>query len=249
MPTPSKSAKTRPAAADGDAELRAIARRERLALWRAVEAQHLIATRKLVDTLAEQALLEDLLDAAKPPLPDACAGLHYLLATPFRYPSAQYGSRFRAYTDPGVWYGADALRTSCAEVGYWRCRFIADSSGLQRLDGIAHTLFQARVAGPAIDLRQAPLVADFAQWTHAQDYTACQHLARRARSADIGIIRYASVRDPDAGACAAVLDAQMFRSAGGIRQQQTWFLSADATRACWQRSATARAEAFEFVYA
>ena len=40
---------------------------------------------KLVDTLAEQALLEDLIESSKPPVPVECRHLHYLLSTPFRY--------------------------------------------------------------------------------------------------------------------------------------------------------------------
>ena len=59
--------------------------------WRVVEAQHVVSTLKLVDTLAEQALLEDLLEETKPPVPPECRHLHYLLATPFRY-----GAPYRA---------------------------------------------------------------------------------------------------------------------------------------------------------
>ncbi len=33
---------------------------------------------------------------------------------------AQQVAATRALEDPGVWYGAQALRTSCAELGY-RC--------------------------------------------------------------------------------------------------------------------------------
>src|SRR5436190_6610717 len=49
--------------------------------WRAVESQHQVATRKLVDSDAEQAILEDVLERYKPPLPDG-SRLHYLLFTP-----------------------------------------------------------------------------------------------------------------------------------------------------------------------
>ncbi len=68
-------------------------------LWRGVEAQHRVATMRLVDSLDDQAMLERLLEASKPALPPAADGLHYLLATPFRYRSP-HGSRFRAGTDP-----------------------------------------------------------------------------------------------------------------------------------------------------
>ena len=54
--------------------------------WRAVEAQHKIATMGLVHgDVSAQALLEDILDETKPRLPPEVEGLHWLLATPFRY--------------------------------------------------------------------------------------------------------------------------------------------------------------------
>ena len=82
--------------------------------WRLVEAQHIVSTTKLVDTAEEQALLEDVIEAAKPPVPPQCQHLHYLLSTPFRY-GAPYprGSRFRraGHTD-GVWYGSEEVETA-----------------------------------------------------------------------------------------------------------------------------------------
>ena len=62
-------------------------------LWRMVESQEEIATNALVDTLEEQAALEYLLDATKPRR-SGLDDLHYLLATPFRYPPLRHGSRF-----------------------------------------------------------------------------------------------------------------------------------------------------------
>jgi hypothetical protein len=225
------------------------ATRRRLPLWRAVEAQHLIATRALVDTLAEQELLEAVLEAAKPPLPAAAAGLDYLLATPFRYPPQREGSRFRARTDPGVWYGAEMVRTCCAELGYWRWRFVMDSQGLTRLDGVAHTLLHAAPHGACIDLRARPFVRDAADWRAANDYTATQALARTARSAQIAIIRYASVRDPQHAGCGAVLDCRAFLGSGGVRTRQSWFLTVDRRRASWVRARSRHAESHEFVFA
>ena len=42
--------------------------------WRLVEAQHQVSTMKLVDTVEEQSLLEDILEASKRPFPPECAG-------------------------------------------------------------------------------------------------------------------------------------------------------------------------------
>ena len=51
----------------GESELRDLA----LEPYRVVESQHQVATRKLVDSNAEQAVLEDLIETAKPPDPTA----------------------------------------------------------------------------------------------------------------------------------------------------------------------------------
>ena len=226
------------------------ATRLELALWRAVEAQHTVATRVLVDNQTEQELLENILEANKPAIPPECGALDYLLFTPFRYPSARGGSRFREAIDRGVWYGADHVRTACAEVGYWRCRFVAASEGLRSLDAVAHTLFRARAGGLALDLAAPPFAADTALWMDPDDYSACRSLARKARDAGVQMIRYTSVRDPDHGACTAVLDCRAFSGGPGITTRQTWFLSADAGRASWVRAGSrpSRSEALEFDY-
>lgn len=219
-----------------------------LSLWRAVEAQHVVATLALVDSRAEQEILEALLEESKPPLAPRAAGLDYLLYTPFRYPPTHYGSRFRALTDPGVWYGAEAVRTSCAELGYWRWRFVSDSRGLERLDAVAHTVFQAQAHGTAVDLRREPFARDARAWQDPQHYAPCQAFARAARAAGTRIVRYASVRDPQHAGCGAVLDPRAFGRSGRVRQRQSWFLSVDRQRAAWVRAATP-AEAFEFAFA
>ncbi len=218
----------------------------RLALWRAVEAQHVAATRALVDDLAEQELLESILEAAKPPRPVHGARLDYLLYTPFRYTPPAPGSRFRAAHDPGVWYGAEAIRTSCAELGYWRWRFVRDSHGLSRLDAVPHTVFQAHAGGEAVDLRIAPFSRDREVWADPDDYGGCQRLARNAREAGVRIVRYGSVRDPAHGACAAVLDCRAF--IGGVHQRQTWFLTVDRRLASWVRAGGQRRERYEFEF-
>ena len=105
--------------------------RTRRRLWRAVEAQHIVSTLRLVANVEEQIVLERLLERSKPALPSGAGDLHYLLGTPFRY-SSPFGSRFRSPSDSGIWYGAEALRTACAELGYWRWRFLIDSESLER---------------------------------------------------------------------------------------------------------------------
>ena len=71
--------------------------------WRAVEGQHVVSTLRLAaGDPRRQDLLERILEESKPPLPEGAGGLHYLLSTPFRYPPAGAGSRFRGWGDPGA---------------------------------------------------------------------------------------------------------------------------------------------------
>jgi hypothetical protein len=208
-------------------------------LWRAVEAQHVASTLRLVENLEEQRALEHLLERTKPPLPADAGGLHYLLATPFRYASP-CGSRFRAPTDPGVWYGAEAVRTGCAELGYWRWRFLMDSPALDSLGPAPQTVFRAGIAARSVDLMQAPFSDSRAEWTHSHDYGAPQRFARKAREARIDAVRYESVRDPEHGPAVAVL-RPCFKPQNPL-EEQTWFLTVRRERVIWQRDG----DAFEF---
>src|ERR1700693_29 len=85
--------------------------------WRLVEAQHHVSTLKLVDSVDEQALLEDLIEATKPLGPPECRNLHYLMSTPSRYGAVyKAGSRFRrAGLTAGVFYASEKPETAAAE--------------------------------------------------------------------------------------------------------------------------------------
>ena len=191
----------------------------------------------LVDSAAEQAVLERLVEASKPPVPREVArlNLHWLLFTPFRYAPPPGGSRFRGPNDPGVFYGADHPRTACAEVGYWRWRHLRDSPGIAAMPPRPQTIFRVPVSGGAIDLREPPFAADRERWTHRSDYTGCQALARTARAAGVQWLRYESVRDSRRGGCGAVFDAAAFASRSPV-EQQGWILTVTQSRVVWQRS-------------
>lgn len=192
--------------------------------WRIVEAQHRISTLKLADTLAEQARLEELLEAAKPHVPLECAHLHYLLATPFRY-GAPYpqGSRFRrAGMTPGVFYASRTIRTAIAETAFHRLLFFADAPSAPRPGNPGEfTAFSVRYAtGSGLDLAASPLEQDRAAWTHPTGYEPCQALADAARSVGVEALRYPSARDP-AGANVALLTCRAFSSRAPLKRQ-TW---------------------------
>jgi hypothetical protein len=192
-------------------------------LWRGVEAQHQVATMRLVDDLHEQELLERVLDASKPPLPPAWRNLPYLLATPFRYASP-WNSRFRSADEPGAWYGADDTQTVAAELAYWRWRFFIDSDGLRDEQLVTeHTFFRATFSGREIDLTVPPWDSSRASWRDPDSYGACQTLARavrRTKPPAAGSIRYESARR-ESGFCQVVFDPACLHI-DHPDEQQTW---------------------------
>lgn len=200
----------------------AIAPRSLLA-WRGVEAQHVVATMRLVDTPAEQDLLEQLLEQSKPPMPATAQVPHYLLATPFRYHPA-HASRFRPAHARGQWYGAENIVAVCAEVGYWRHRFLMDSVGLRdQVLLTEHSFFQAMVQGQSIDLMAPPWTQAHTVWTHGSDYTATHALAAAAQERGVQWLAYESVRAAGER-CAVVFDLDaLTEPPGGLnRTLQTW---------------------------
>jgi len=173
--------------------------------WRGVEAQHVVSTLRLVDTPEEQSLLESLLDTSKPALRQTTTPKHDLLTSPFRY-SPAHPSRFRPAGSVGQWYGAESEFGACAELAYWRHRFLMESAGLQEETLLSeHSLFQARIAGRAIDLMHHPWSQARRDWTHRTDYSATHALAAAAKTRGVQWIHYESARAPEI-ACAVVFD-------------------------------------------
>ncbi len=208
--------------------------------WRAVEAQHQVATMGLVGgNLLKQTLLESILDESKPALPPNAQGLHWLLSTPFRYWPSPGGSRFRRREDPGVFYGAADRETACAESGYWRYRFWMDSEFLQdKSKSVAITLFEFHAGTQlSIDLREPPFVQDRQVWREPVSYTATQDLADQVRQEKIEIVHYESAR-LEGGHCMAIMTPDAFRQVPKPYREniQNWMLTlVPNVGVVWQR--------------
>ena len=177
----------------------------------------------LVDTLDEQALLEQVLDDSKPAVPEDCRNLHYLLFTPFRY-GAPYprGSRFRRVgLTPGVFYASLEVTTAVAEMAFWRLLFYLESPETPwPANAGEYTAFSVRFsAGKGLDLTRPPLDRDAERWRHPTDYSHCQALADAAREADVAAIRYQSARA--AGQNVALLACAAFASRSPL-ERQAW---------------------------
>ena len=200
--------------------------------WRLVEAQHIVSTLKLTDTLEEQEILERLLEDSKPLIPAECRHLDYLLATPFRY-GAVYpeGSRFRrAGRTEGVFYASEAEETAVAELAFYRLLFFDESPATPWPGGASEfTSFSVGLSTMrSLDLTAPPLDADHEAWTRPHDYAATQALADAARGCAAGLVRYRSVRDPRGRCNVAVLTCAAFARPQPL-ERRTWRIKLAAT--------------------
>lgn len=163
---------------------------------RLVESQELTATLALADTLAEQDVLEAIIDAAKPPAPVNCRNKHYLLSTPFRYPPLRHGSRFGRKTERGILYAARQMLTCMAEVAYYRFCWWHDMliAPPKPIDS-CHTLFEFSY--------RTDSGLDLSSYQHAEigslladpvDYRATQNLGLRLREQHAELLVYPSAR-------------------------------------------------------
>jgi hypothetical protein len=201
-------------------------------VWRLIDAQYHVSLRKLADSIAEQEMLEGLVDATKPAVPVECRGLDALLSTPFRYALYPNGSRFRraGYT-PGVYYAAEDARVAVAETAFYRLLFFAESPDTPwPVNPFECTGFSVEVSSlRSLDLTEPPFDVDAAVWRHPVKYSRCQKFADSARMDGAEILRYWSARSPG-GVCVAVLTCAAF-SERHPRDYETWRIGVSRTGA------------------
>jgi hypothetical protein len=177
--------------------------------WRLVESQEHIATLGYVDSLAEQALLETLLDSVKPPMPANSDAYHYLLKTPFRYPPLRHGSRFGRVHEPGIFYAGCDWATTLAEVAYYRGVFWHSLSAKRPAHSLRtqHSLFSVDYqTSRGLRLHQPPFLAHRAQLCDGRDYRATQTLGSDMRAAGVTAFEYTSARDLNQGLCVGLFN-------------------------------------------
>lgn len=170
-------------------------------LLRMVESQVQIATNRLVDALDKQQMLEELLEGTKPDYRPGTRHLHYLLATPFRYPPLRHGSRFGQRKEPAVFYGALSLSTLLAESAYYRFVFWHGMTvpPARRLS-TQHAVFEASYAtSRGVRLQAAPFDLWEAGLSDRADYRVTQLLGSAMRAARVAAFEYRSARDPERG--------------------------------------------------
>jgi hypothetical protein len=162
---------------------------------RVVESQFINSTRKLVDDDAEQALLEELIDTAKLPVPLGFENLHYLLYTPFRHPPLRNGSRFGTRSERGILYGSRELPTAFAEVAYYRLLFLEGTAADLGTVQVELTAFKFGIeARHGIDLTRPPFAKYTEEISSPTRYEAAQELGREMREAGVECCLYVSAR-------------------------------------------------------
>ncbi|MDZ7784242.1 MAG: RES family NAD+ phosphorylase [Halioglobus sp.] len=203
-------------------------------LWRMVESQEEIATNALVDTLDEQAALERLLDATKPRR-RGIGRLHYLLATPFRYPPLRHGSRFGRRFEPSLFYGSIHRSALLSEAAYYRFVFAAGpATPFSRPLVTRHTAFSARFrTARGLRLEQPPFSVHRAALTSPEDYAATQALGSAMRESGIGAFTFTSARDPEQRLNGALFEPAALADRAP-RAQVSWTCETTAERVTWR---------------
>lgn len=190
-------------------------------VWRIVEAQHVLATRKLVDSVEEHEILEALIENAKPLVisPD----LHYLLSTPFRYPPLNHGSRFAKASEPSLWYGSLELETALAESAYYR--FFLLSGSIAKLGTVEtlHTAFPVKLKTTrGVDLRK-PLLSEYEKTISSPlDYTQSQVLGEAMRKEGVEAFIYKTARAKQGSNAGVFTPNAFFSKTLSSSSFQTW---------------------------
>ncbi|NGP53731.1 RES family NAD+ phosphorylase [Thioalkalivibrio sp. XN8] len=207
-------------------------RRLRGTLLRCVESQEQVATNSLVDTAAEQRVLEELLERSKPPLRAGSEGMPYLLQTPFRYPPLPHGSRFGSRFEPSIFYGSRELGTVLAETAFYRFWFWSGmATPPSRELTTQHSVFKAGYATRrGIRLQAPPFAVSERVLRDPADYRATQALGAAMRVAGVEAFEYLSARDPERGINVGVMDPAALSPRDRILGREEWTCCTGAAR-------------------
>lgn len=202
-------------------------------LFRMVESQEQVATMSYVDSLQEQAVLEELLESAKPVYPDSMtADLHYLLKTPFRYPPLPWGSRFGRTHEPSIFYAGKTLEATLSESAYYRFVFLHSMQGEPPKANLrtAHTLFSARYSSKhGIKLQEMPFLDFKMQLTSIYTYEHSQTIGSDMREGGVHAFEYFSARSINEEICVGLFTPEGFVHSKPL-SVEAWFCELTSDR-------------------
>ena len=193
-------------------------------------------TADLVDGMREQARLEQLIEAVKPPMPsdwpEAGEGrplpCHRLLLTPFRYPPLESGSRFGRAHQRHLFYAARSLETAMAERAFHALRLLQGSplpvgARIQR----QQMAFAVQISAERGLVLQQHLTAEgLAGITDPCSYAASQRCGDAMRERRIQAFEVPSARSPETPPVVGVLTPYAF--SGTPFDLQDWSLEISA---------------------
>ncbi len=192
--------------------------------WRVVESQEDAATLGIVDSLAEQDLLETMLDNAKPAYRVGTEQMHYLLKTAFRYPPLKFGSRFGTQLMPSYFYASEQFETALCETSYYRFLFLEhmQSAYLAPIRS-EYSLFRVTIgSNSCLDLTSAKYKKIQTELIDPQSFTYSHKVGQWAmdRKTPVEIIRFYSARKAKAKNV-AIAEPKAIRSKQP-RELRTW---------------------------
>lgn len=192
-------------------------------ILRLVESQEQVATNQLVGSLERQAVLESMLETTKPRLRPGTESLHYLLATPFRYPPLKHGSRFGTRSDPSLFYGSLKTGTVLAEAAYYRFLFwygmVVPPVG--KFD-TQHTLFGAQYrTEKGLQLQNLPFARYGDLLRSPSEYGPAQALGGAMRILGVEAFEFMSARDSAGGVNVALFTPAALQGATPVCHE-TW---------------------------
>jgi hypothetical protein len=180
---------------------------------------------QLVDSVAEHEILEELIEASKPPLPKTpeYAGLSFLLSSAFRYPPLRHGSRFGTRAERSIWYASDSLATGLAEAAYYRLVLITGTAAkiTPHRSDVSAVHVDVKTSNGA-DLTMPPFAAHKSAICSKTKYAASQQLGKDMRAARVEAFRYPSARAPDGGSNIGLFTPAAFASKKLLGPPETW---------------------------
>ncbi len=192
--------------------------------WRIVELQEKISARKLVDSIEEQQILEELIEESKPVLLQSQIGFHSLLYTPFRYPPLKYGSRFGKRTEPSLWYGSLNIEIVMAEKAFYQLAFINASTanfGMTSSPMATFSVLLNMING--VKLNEAPFIKFKNKISSPSDYKNSQLLGTRMRESNVDGFTFYSARDVKTGINVGIFKIHAFANKNpDSKSFETW---------------------------
>lgn len=214
-------------------------------LYRIVENQGQIATRDLVDgDLERLEVLEGLLEYTRPARILGTEHMHYLLATPWRYPPLRHGSRFGRRHEESVFYGGLSLNVTLTEAAYYRLVFLEDMTVRPAALSSQHTVFSARYRSEnGLRLQHPPFSKHAATLTSPVSYAHTQSLGSSMRKHGVQLAEFSSARAAD-GLNVALFSPAALSSRKPLDVSR-WLCSTDSDRVIYRSNATGQLLKFE----